>query len=122
MWTLYAFIGMTFFAAIYHIVPRLTEIDWPSSRAATIHFGLSVAGIVLVTAALLFGGWVQGNGINSTVPFVDVARRVVPFIGINTIGLLCLLVAQVALLYNLATMMKACCAGCCGIGVKEVAR
>jgi cytochrome c oxidase cbb3-type subunit 1 len=122
-WTLYAFIGMAFFAAIYHIVPRLTEIDWPSPRAAAIHFGLSAAGIVLITLALLLGGYVQGSGINTpSVAFVDVARRVVPYIGISTIGLLFLLVAQFALLFNLATMLKACCVRCCGIGSKEVAR
>jgi cytochrome c oxidase cbb3-type subunit I len=120
MWTLYAFLGMAFFAAIYHIVPRLTEVDWPSARSSTLHFALSVAGIVIVTAALLFGGILQGNGINTpTTPFVDVARRVVPFIGINSLGLILLLVAQLALFFNLARMMKACC---CGAGRKEVAR
>ena len=122
LWTLYAFIGMAFFAAIYHIVPRLTEIDWVSPRATTVHYGLSAAGIVLVTLALLLGGYVQGSGINNpNIPFVDVARRVVPYIGINTLGLLALLIAQFALLFNLASMMKACCAACCG-GSKEVAR
>ena len=121
MWTLYAFIGMAFFAAIYHIVPRLTEIDWP--RSNKLHFALSVAGIVLVTAALLFGGIVQGNGINDPgTPFVDVAKRVVPFIGMSTLGLILLLIAQFALLANLATMMRAFCYRCCGIGSKEVAR
>lgn len=123
MWTLYAFIGMAFFAAIYHIVPRLTEIDWPSPRAATIHYSLSAAGIVLVALALLLGGYVQGSGINTpSIPFVDVARRVVPYIGISTIGLLLLLIAQFALLYNLAAMIKAGCAACCGVDSREVAR
>jgi cytochrome c oxidase cbb3-type subunit I len=120
MWTLYAFIGMAFFAAIYHIVPRLTEVDWPSARSSTLHFALSVVGIVIVTAALLFGGILQGNGINTpSTPFVDVARRVVPFIGINSLGLILLLIAQLALFFNLARMMKACC---CGADRKEVAR
>ena len=120
MWTLYAFIGMAFFAAIYHIVPRLTEVDWPSSRVSTVHYGLTAAGIVLVTLALLLGGYVQGSGINTpNMPYVDVARRVVPYIGINTLGLLALLIAQFALLFNLVSMMKACC---CGNGRKEVAR
>jgi len=123
MWTHYAFLGMAFFAAMYHIVPRLTEIDWPSARLSKVHFGLSAAGIIVVTLALLLGGFVQGNGINTpSVPFVDVARRVVPFIGIHSIGLILLLIAQCALLFNLATMIKGCCAGCCGIGAKEVAR
>lgn len=121
-WTLYGFIAMAFFAAIYHIVPRLTEIDWPSARMAGLHYGLTVAGIILVTLALLLGGFVQGNGINDpSASFVAVARRVVMFIGINSLGLILLLVAQLALLWNLVLMMKACVAGCCG-GGKGVAR
>ncbi|HVK57230.1 MAG TPA: cbb3-type cytochrome c oxidase subunit I [Candidatus Kapabacteria bacterium] len=123
LWTLYAFIGMAFFAAIYHIVPRLIEIDWPSPKFAGIHFALSVAGIVMVTLALLLGGISQGTGINnSSIPFVDVSRGVVKFIGINTLGLLLLLGAQFFLLANLLRMMKASCVACCGIGSKEVAR
>jgi cytochrome c oxidase cbb3-type subunit 1 len=121
-WTLYAFIGMAFFAAIYHIVPRLTEIDWLRPRATSVHYALTAAGIVLVTIAMLLGGYVQGSGINSpTTPFVDVARRVVPYIGISTLGLIVLLIAQVALLFNIGAMMKGYCATCCW-GSKEVAR
>jgi cytochrome c oxidase cbb3-type subunit 1 len=113
---------MAFFAAVYHIVPRLTEIDWISPRASTVHYALTAAGIVLVTLALLLGGYVQGSGINNpNLPFVDVARRVVPYIGINTLGMIALLIAQFALLYNLAKMMKASCAACCGVS-REVAR
>ena len=129
MWTLYAFIGMAFFAAIYHIAPRLTEIDWPSPRLSTLHFGLTAAGIVLVTLALVLGGIVQGTAMNTpSIPYAStetikgVSNRVVPYIGINTIGLIVLLVAQFFLLANLAKMMKAACIACCGIGAKEVAR
>lgn len=118
-WTLYGFIGMAFFAAIYHIVPRLSDIDWPSSKMVSVHFGLTAAGIVLVTLALALGGYVQGAGINTpTVEFVNVARSVVKYIGISTLGLLFLLVAQLALLFNLILMMKSCCCG----GAKGVAR
>ena len=120
---------MAFFAAIYHIAPRLTEIDWPSPRLSTLHFGLTAAGIVLVTLALVLGGIVQGTAMNTpSIPYAStetikgVSNRVVPYIGINTIGLIVLLVAQFFLLANLAKMMKAACIACCGIGAKEVAR
>jgi cytochrome c oxidase cbb3-type subunit 1 len=111
---------MAIFAAIYHIVPRLTEIDWPSPKMVRVHYGLTASGIVLVTLALLLGGYVQGSGIgNPSIEFVEVARRVVMYIGISTLGLLVLLVAQIAFLWNLVLMLKA---GCCGASVKEVAR
>jgi cytochrome c oxidase cbb3-type subunit I len=122
-WTLYGFIGMALFAAIYHIAPRLTEIDWPSPRLSSVHFGLTAAGIVLVTLALLLGGYVQGSGINTpSLPFVDVARRVVMYIGMSSLGLILLLVGQLALLWNLILMLKSCAIRCCGFGQKEVAR
>jgi cytochrome c oxidase cbb3-type subunit I len=122
-WTLYGFIGMAFFAAIYHIAPRLTEIDWPSPRLSSVHFGLTAAGVVLVTLALMLGGYVQGSGINTpSLTFVQVARRVVMYIGMNSLGLILLLAGQVALLFNLALMLKSCAVRCCGGGRKEVAR
>jgi len=122
-WTLYGFIGMAFFAAIYHIAPRLTEIDWPSPRLTSVHFGLTVAGVVLVTLALLLGGYVQGAGINTpSLTFVQVARRVVMYIGMNSLGLILLLIGQIALLWNLVLMLKSCAMNCCGLGRKEIAR
>ena len=122
-WTLYGFIGMALFAAIYHIAPRLTEIDWPSPRLMSVHFGLTAAGIVLVTLALLLGGYVQGTGVNDpSLPFVQVARRVVMYIGMNSLGLILLLIGQVALLWNLILMLRSCAIRCCGFGAKEVAR
>lgn len=122
-WTLYAFIGMALFGAIYHIAPRLTEVDWPSARMSSLHYSLTVAGIVLVTLALLLGGVAQGTGINNpSIPFVDVSRRVVMYIGINTLGLMLLLAGQLALLWNLILMLRSCVADCCGWGAKGGAR
>jgi cytochrome c oxidase cbb3-type subunit I len=125
-WTFYAFIGMALFGAIVYIVPRLTEIDWPSPKLVTGHFALTAAGIVLVVLALALGGYVQGNAINNPqLPFSGkpgVVRQVIPYIGISTIGWLLILIGQVALLSNMALMFKSCMAGCCGFGSKEVAR
>lgn len=130
-WFLYGFVGMALFAAIHHIVPRLTEIDWPSPRMASLHYGLTVAGIIVTTAALILAGYVQGNAINDpSIPFAgsgqgvrNVSRQIIPYIGISTIGLVLLLIAQVALLTNMLLMVKASVYTCCGIGTrKEVAR
>lgn len=122
-WVNFAFVGMALFAAIVHIVPRLTEIDWPSARMSSLHYWLTVAGLVLVAGGMMLGGYVQGNGINNAnKPFNEVARSIVPFIGINSIGLILLLVAQVALLGNMILMFKSFCVNCCGLGRKEVAQ
>jgi cytochrome c oxidase cbb3-type subunit 1 len=125
-WFLYGFVGMALFGAIHHILPRLTDVDWPSPKMSGLHYGLTAAGIVVTVAALMLGGYVQGSSINDvSVAFNGpngVVRRVVPYVGISTVGLLLLLVAQIALLVNIILMIKDSAVACCGFGRKEVAR
>ena len=122
-WIGYGFIGMAFLGALTYILPRLTEIDWPNPKLTAVHYGLTVTGIALVAGAWMLGGVLQGTAINTpSMPFNTIVKRVVPFIGINSIGLLALLVAQLALLGNMALMFKMCAAKCCGWGTKEAAR
>lgn len=120
-WFNYGFLAMAFFAAIIHIVPRLTEIDWPNAKLNRMHYALTVIGLILVAGGLMIGGLVQGAAINTpSMPFAQVAKRVVPFIGINSIGLLLLVVGQLALLGNMIAMFKTCWVNCCA--KNEVAR
>jgi cytochrome c oxidase cbb3-type subunit 1 len=122
-WTLYGFVGMSLFAAIVHIVPRLVEIDWPSSKLRGAHYGLTVAGIILITVALMLGGYVEGNGMNNArVPFNSVVKQMTPYIGMNTIGILILLVAQLALLWNMILLAKSAVVNCCGVAAGRAAR
>lgn len=126
-WFLYGFVGMALFSAIHHIMPRLSEVDWPSSGLVSAHYGLSVAGLIVTVAAFLLGGYVQGNAINNpAVPFNGqggVAAQTMPYIGISTVGWLLLLIAQLALLANVLLMAKSSIAACCGKGApREVVR
>ncbi len=126
-WFLYGFVGMALFAVIHYVLPRLSEVEWPSSLLSGVHYGLTVVGILLCVAALLLGGYVQGNAINNpAVPFNGaggVVRQVIPYVGMNTGGLLILLVAQLALLLNILLMVKSAVMACCGGNCqKEVAR
>jgi cytochrome c oxidase cbb3-type subunit 1 len=120
----YGFIGMAFFAAIIHILPRLTEVDWPNPKLLSGHYTLTAAGIGLSVAAFLIGGYLHGRALNNpAIPAVQVSKQIVPFIGIGTLGLLLVLVGQLALFWNMALMFKSCCAACCGLSSgKEVAR
>src|SRR3569833_2816595 len=88
-WISYGFIAMAFFAAIIHIVPRLTETDWPSVKLLSGHYGLTVAGIVILVLGLTVGGLVQGQAINDpAISSIQISKKVVPFIGVSTLGLL----------------------------------
>jgi hypothetical protein len=51
---------------------------------------------------------------NPNVPVNQMVKRVVPFIGMNSIGLLLILLGQAALLGNMFSMFKTCIWNCCG--------
>lgn len=121
-WFNYAFLSMAFFAAIVYIVPRLTDVDWPNLKMTNAHFALTVVGLSLVAGAFMIGGMVQGAALNNpSIPFNQVVKRVVPFIGMNSIGLLLILLGQIALLGNMFSMFRTCIWNCCGWS-KEAAR
>ena len=61
---LYAFYTMLMFGAIYYIVPRLTGREWASSGLIRAHFWFTAIGILLMIAALMLGGLVQGLEMN----------------------------------------------------------
>ncbi len=120
---LYGFVAMVFLAGIYYIFPRLTDVEWPKPGLISAHFLLTMIGILVSTGALLLGGYVQGTAINNPdLPFVALAKRVVPFIGMNTVALLAILVGQVLLLVNMASMTRSYCAQNCAGGNREVTK
>lgn len=116
------FVTLALFAAVYHLVPRVSGESWPKPGLAKLHITLSLLGIILILISGLFGGWVHGNQMATPqVPFVEVARKIVPFIGIGTLGLMVFLVGQVAFLVHLGLLICKSCASCCWPGAKEVA-
>ena len=58
--SLYGFVSMTFFGAIYYIVPRLINAEWPCVTLIRCHFWLVLTGLVLALSALFLGGLLQG--------------------------------------------------------------
>ncbi len=61
---LYSFFTMMMFGAMYYIVPRLVDWEWPSANMIRWHFWLSAIGISVMVIALTFGGMLQGFGLN----------------------------------------------------------
>lgn len=115
----HGFIAMALFAGITHIVPRLTDIDWPVAKFTSMHYSLTVVGIGLSVLALVLGGFIHGGNLNNPqVSSVQVIKKAIPFIGMSTLGLVIFLGAQVLLLGNLAAMLRVCCC----TTRKEVAR
>ncbi len=78
---LYGFVTLSLFAAFYHILPRLTGREWPSSGIIRWHFWVTTIGIGLFFAALLLGGFLQGFGLeDAKVPPVVIANLIYPFL------------------------------------------
>lgn len=77
---MYGFFTMVMFGAIYYLMPRVVEWEWPSARLIRWHFWLSLAGIALMFASLTLGGIGQGMILNDpAMPFLTTLSWVWPF-------------------------------------------
>lgn len=120
---LYGFFGMTISGAVYYLVPKITNTDWPSAKLVRFHYLGSIVGILLLVIALLAGGIVQGVRINNpSVPFVNAILSTVPFLGLSTLGGLLVLAANAAFFLNLARLAVNCCRSCCFSAQQSSAR
>lgn len=100
--TVYGFFALTMFGAIYHIVPLVTGLEWPSIKFVRAHFWLATAGIVLFTLPLAIGGVLQGLKLNDPqIAFIDVAKSTMMFLRISTTGEVLILLGHLLFLANL---------------------
>lgn len=56
----YGFVSMVLFGAVYFMMPRVLNWEWPYPRLITLHFWLAAIGITVYFVALTIGGWLQG--------------------------------------------------------------
>jgi len=118
---LHGFVAMVLFGCLYYIIPQLTQVKWPNEKWIRIHLLCSVIGVGLLFLGLGFGGLLQGFKLaNPAVPFMDVVRGTVPFVGLSTLGVLLLLVGQVAFVANLTGLLRAFLAPACQSFCAEV--
>jgi cytochrome c oxidase cbb3-type subunit 1 len=111
---LHGFVGMVLFGCLYHIIPRLAQVNWPKEKWIRIHLLCSIVGVGLLFLGLGFGGVLQGLKLSkASVPFMDVVRGTVPFVGLSTLGVLLLLVGQLAFVANLAGLLRTLLAPMC---------
>ena len=111
---LFGFLGLTFAGAAYHIVPRLTQQDWPSTGLVKLHLTTSLLGLALVTLALAIGGVLQGAALaDASRGFMEAVQLTQPFLKAATFGLLLLLLGQFAFLGNALWLVARCCGQCC---------
>ena len=84
---MYAFLSFILFGAIYFIMPRLTNWEWPWRRLISLHFWLVSVGIVIYVVSLTIAGWKQGVALlDAAMPFMDIVRMTMPALQARTVG------------------------------------
>ena len=102
---LYGFFSFIMFGAIYFIVPRVTRREWLSRRLISIHFLLSVYGIMAVVLFALLGGLEQGIGQEDwQLPWQAAATRAVPYAVGTTIAWCFIFLSNVFFFLHLTLM------------------
>ncbi|MCP5525583.1 MAG: cbb3-type cytochrome c oxidase subunit I [Verrucomicrobiales bacterium] len=98
--------GTAMLGAVYYLVPRLMGAEWMRPAWVRMHLGLVAGAVVVLVGAHLLGGWLHGSALRDpTVPFVDVARRYIPFAATGTLAWLLLLGANLLLTVQIGWLL-----------------
>ncbi|HWI83998.1 cbb3-type cytochrome c oxidase subunit I [Ramlibacter sp.] len=83
----YAFVTMVLFGAVYFMMPRVLNWEWPYPRLITLHFWLAAVGIGIYFVALTAGGWLQGLAmLDPARPFIESVKLTLPYLQWRSIG------------------------------------
>ncbi|MEO6031934.1 MAG: cbb3-type cytochrome c oxidase subunit I, partial [Burkholderiaceae bacterium] len=83
----YAFVTMVMFGAIYFMLPRVLNWEWPYPKLITLHFWLAAVGIATYFVFLTIGGWLQGMAmLDGTRPFMESVKVTLPYLEARSIG------------------------------------
>ena len=103
----YGFASLILFGAIYFIVPRLVDWEWPSGRLIRWHFWLALAGVVIYVVSLTIGGWLQGQAmLDGARPFMDSVNLTRPYLIGRTVGGTLMLGANLIFAYHYALVVR----------------
>lgn len=102
----YAFFTMIMFGAIYFMMPRLLQKEWPSAALIKIHFWTCGIGVGIYVVGLSIGGWMQGLMMNNPeIPFMDIVRFMVPWLMSRSLAGILMTVGHIAFFVNIAWML-----------------
>jgi len=83
----YAFVTMVLFGAIYFMMPRVLNWEWPYPRLITLHFWLAAVGILIYFVGLTIGGWLQGTAMQDAArPFMESVAVTLPYLKARSVG------------------------------------
>ena len=83
----YGFVTMVLFGAIYFMMPRVLNWEWPYPKLITLQFWLAAIGILIYFIGLSIGGWLQGEAmLDAKRPFMDSVNLMAPYLVSRTVG------------------------------------
>jgi cytochrome c oxidase cbb3-type subunit 1 len=83
----YGFFSMVMFGAIYFLMPRVTEREWPYPRLIALHFWLVAIGLGVYVVSLTVGGLLQGLAmLDPARPFLDSLTVTLPYLTARSVG------------------------------------
>ena len=84
---MYGFLSFILFGAVYFIMPRLTDWEWPWRRMITLHFWLVFIGILIYFVSLTTAGWLQGVALlDAKTPFLEIVQMTIPYLQARSVG------------------------------------
>jgi cytochrome c oxidase cbb3-type subunit 1 len=102
---LYGFFAMTMFAAIYHILPRISGVEIPAGRIKR-HFWLAMPGALLLAIPLLIGGVKQGFKLaGASGDFLATTKAAAMMFRLSTLGELMIAVGALLFLLNILLLI-----------------
>ncbi len=103
---LYGFAAFIVFGALYFIVPRLVDWEWPSGRLIRWHFWLALTGLTIYVVPLTIGGWLQGRALlDGSRSFMDTVNLTRPYLLARTVGGALMVAAHVVFAWHYWTMV-----------------
>ncbi|MGO1616822.1 MAG: cbb3-type cytochrome c oxidase subunit I, partial [Oceanisphaera sp.] len=104
---MYAFLSFILFGAVYFIMPRLTDWEWPWRRLISLHFWLVASGILIYFVSLTTAGWLQGLALlDAKTPFLEIVQMTIPYLQGRTLGGSLMTLGHIVFAVHFVAMLK----------------
>ena len=102
----YAFVTMVLFGAIYFMLPRVLNWEWPFPRLISAHFWLAAIGILIYFGPLTYGGWLQGLAmLDASKPFIESVTLTIPYLEWRSVGGSLMLASHLIFAFHVLVMV-----------------
>lgn len=101
----YGFVTMVLFGAIYFMMPRVLNWEWPYPKLITLQFWLAAIGILIYFTGLSIGGYLQGVAmLDANRPFMDSVVLTQPYLISRTVGGSLMVLSHLIFVYHFLAM------------------